>query len=51
MLVEGNFGTFGGNADMNLVQNSAKVGVGVMIESASFTPEEMGMMPPPGYPQ
>ncbi len=36
-------------------QNAAKVGVGVMIESASFTPEEMGMMPPPpgslGMPQ
>jgi len=30
-------------------KNAAKVGVGVMIESSSFTPEEMGM--PPGYPQ
>jgi len=29
-------------------QNAAKVGVGVMIESTSLTPEEMGMVPPPG---
>ena len=28
-------------------QNAAKVGVGVMIESTSLTPEEMGMVPPP----
>jgi len=28
-------------------KNAAKVGVGVMIESSSLTPEEMGMMPPP----
>jgi len=27
------------------VQNAAKVGVGVMIESSSLTPEEMGMPP------
>jgi len=34
-------------------KNSAKVGVGVMIESTSLTPEEMGMPPQPypgGYP-
>jgi len=31
-------------------QNAAKVGVGVMIESTSLTPEEMGMVPPPGQP-
>jgi len=29
-------------------KNAAKVGVGVMIESTSLTPEEMGMVPPPG---
>jgi mitochondrial import receptor subunit TOM40 len=29
-------------------QNAAKVGVGVMIESTSLTPEEMGLVPPPG---
>ena len=28
-----------------LPQNAAKVGVGVMIESSSLTPEEMGMTP------
>lgn len=28
------------------VQNAAKVGVGVMIESTTLTPEEMGMPPP-----
>ena len=28
-----------------IVQNSAKVGIGVMIESTSLTPEEMGMPP------
>ncbi|KAF9052643.1 eukaryotic porin-domain-containing protein [Panaeolus papilionaceus] len=28
-------------------KNAAKVGVGVMIESSSLTPEEMGMIPPP----
>jgi mitochondrial import receptor subunit TOM40 len=28
-------------------QNAAKVGVGVMIESSSLTPEEMGMIPQP----
>jgi len=28
-------------------KNAAKVGVGVMIESSSLTPEEMGMAPPP----
>ncbi|KAI0006040.1 eukaryotic porin-domain-containing protein [Russula compacta] len=31
-------------------KNAAKVGVGVMIESTSLTPEEMGMVPPPGQP-
>ncbi|KAI0062260.1 hypothetical protein BV25DRAFT_1945387 [Artomyces pyxidatus] len=31
-------------------KNAAKVGVGVMIESSSLTPEEMGMMMPPGPP-
>lgn len=29
------------------LQNAAKVGVGVMIESPSMTPEEMGMMQMP----
>ncbi|KAF8910941.1 eukaryotic porin-domain-containing protein [Gymnopilus junonius] len=28
-------------------KNAAKVGVGVMIESTTLTPEEMGMVPPP----
>jgi len=28
-------------------KNAAKVGVGVMIESSTLTPEEMGMVPPP----
>ncbi|KAF7304895.1 ATP-bind-3 domain-containing protein [Mycena kentingensis (nom. inval.)] len=28
-------------------KNATKVGVGVMIESSSLTPEEMGMVPPP----
>ncbi|KAJ2979328.1 hypothetical protein NUW54_g11153 [Trametes sanguinea] len=32
------------------LQDAAKVGVGVMIESSSLTPEEMGMVPPPGVP-
>ncbi|KAH8117569.1 eukaryotic porin-domain-containing protein [Phellopilus nigrolimitatus] len=31
-------------------KNAAKIGVGVMIESSSLTPEEMGLVPPPGYP-
>ncbi|KAI5122959.1 hypothetical protein M0805_006838 [Coniferiporia weirii] len=31
-------------------KNAAKVGVGVMIESSSLTPEEMGMVPQPAYP-
>jgi mitochondrial import receptor subunit TOM40 len=31
-------------------KNAAKVGVGVMIESTSLTPEEMGMVAPPGQP-
>ncbi|KAI0273639.1 eukaryotic porin-domain-containing protein [Gloeopeniophorella convolvens] len=31
-------------------KNSSKVGVSVMIESTSLTPEEMGMVPPPGQP-
>ncbi|THH10193.1 hypothetical protein EW145_g1504 [Phellinidium pouzarii] len=31
-------------------KNAAKIGVGVMIESSSLTPEEMGMVPQPGYP-
>jgi len=29
-------------------KNAAKVGVGVMIESSTLTPEEMGMVPMPG---
>jgi mitochondrial import receptor subunit TOM40 len=31
-------------------KNSAKVGLGLMLESTSLTPEEMGMPPQPGYP-
>ncbi len=31
------------------LQNAAKVGVGVMIESNNFTPEDMGLVPPPGH--
>ncbi|EJD06045.1 uncharacterized protein FOMMEDRAFT_139333 [Fomitiporia mediterranea MF3/22] len=31
-------------------KNNAKIGVGVMIESSSLTPEEMGMVPQPAYP-
>ena len=36
--------------NLGVPQNTAKVGVGVMIESTSLTPEEMGMVPPPGPP-
>ena len=32
-----------------LFQNAAKVGVGVMIEGSTLTPEEMGMPAEPGY--
>ncbi|KAI1794560.1 mitochondrial import receptor subunit tom40 [Ganoderma leucocontextum] len=35
------------SGEIDHFKNAAKVGVGVMIESASFTPEEMGMIPPP----
>ncbi|EKM55371.1 uncharacterized protein PHACADRAFT_255951 [Phanerochaete carnosa HHB-10118-sp] len=38
------------SGEIDHFKNSAKVGVGVMIESAAMTPEEMGMVPPPGYP-
>nr|ACG27157.1 mitochondrial import receptor subunit TOM40 [Zea mays] len=38
------------SGEIDHFKNSAKVGVGVMIESSSMTPEEMGMVPPPGYP-
>lgn len=31
-------------------QNASKFGIGVMVESSSLTPEEMGMPPQPGYP-
>ncbi|KAH9945934.1 mitochondrial import receptor subunit tom40 [Epithele typhae] len=44
------------SGEIDHFKNAAKVGVGVMIESASMTPEEMGMvspgqMPMPGMPQ
>jgi hypothetical protein len=29
----------------SVLQNAAKVGVGVMIESSSLTPEELGLPP------
>ncbi|EJF66039.1 mitochondrial import receptor subunit tom40 [Dichomitus squalens] len=35
------------SGEIDHFKNAAKVGVGVMIESASFTPEEMALMPPP----
>ncbi|KAA1471162.1 hypothetical protein DENSPDRAFT_775873 [Dentipellis sp. KUC8613] len=40
------------SGEIDHFKNAAKVGVGVMIESTSLTPEEMGMVmpPPPGYP-
>ncbi|KAI0341769.1 mitochondrial import receptor subunit TOM40 [Trametopsis cervina] len=34
------------SGEIDHFKNSAKVGVGVMIESSSLTPEEMGMVPP-----
>ncbi|KAG8916182.1 translocase of outer mitochondrial membrane, partial [Tulasnella sp. 417] len=51
-LLEQKFGPsfaflFAGEIDH--LKNAAKVGVGVMIESTSLTPEEMGY-PPQGYP-
>lgn len=36
--------------DSQCFQNTAKVGLGIMLESSSLTPEEMGMPPQPGYP-
>ncbi|CDO72905.1 hypothetical protein BN946_scf185002.g90 [Trametes cinnabarina] len=38
------------SGEIDHFKNAAKVGVGVMIESSSLTPEEMGMVPPPGVP-
>ncbi|KAJ7219287.1 eukaryotic porin-domain-containing protein [Mycena pura] len=35
------------SGEIDHFKNAAKVGVGVMIESSSLTPEEMGMAPPP----
>ncbi|KAI0054083.1 hypothetical protein FA95DRAFT_1579134 [Auriscalpium vulgare] len=35
------------SGEIDHFKNAAKVGVGVMIESSSLTPEEMGMVPPP----
>jgi mitochondrial import receptor subunit TOM40 len=36
-----------GHCTDNVTQNAAKVGVGVMIESSTLTPEEMGMSSQP----
>ncbi|KAI0831516.1 eukaryotic porin-domain-containing protein [Trametes gibbosa] len=38
------------SGEIDHLKNAAKVGVGVMIDSSSLTPEEMGMVPPPGVP-
>ncbi|KZT11315.1 uncharacterized protein LAESUDRAFT_720534 [Laetiporus sulphureus 93-53] len=38
------------SGEIDHFKNAAKVGVGVMIESPSMTPEEIGMLPPP-HPQ
>ncbi|KAI0362350.1 hypothetical protein OH77DRAFT_1584773 [Trametes cingulata] len=38
------------SGEIDHFKNAAKVGVGVMIDSSSLTPEEMGMVPPPGVP-
>ncbi|KIM49107.1 hypothetical protein M413DRAFT_438265 [Hebeloma cylindrosporum] len=35
------------SGEIDHFKNAAKVGVGVMIESTTLTPEEMGMIPPP----
>ncbi|KAF8964696.1 eukaryotic porin-domain-containing protein [Flammula alnicola] len=35
------------SGEIDHFKNQAKVGVGVMIESTTLTPEEMGMVPPP----
>ncbi|RPD66341.1 mitochondrial import receptor subunit tom40 [Lentinus tigrinus ALCF2SS1-7] len=37
------------SGEIDHLKNAAKVGVGVMIESSSMTPEEMGLIPPPGH--
>ncbi|RDX56553.1 mitochondrial import receptor subunit tom40 [Polyporus arcularius HHB13444] len=37
------------SGEIDHFKNAAKVGVGVMIESSSMTPEEMGLVPPPGH--
>ncbi|KAI0709468.1 mitochondrial import receptor subunit tom40 [Earliella scabrosa] len=37
------------SGEIDHFKNAAKVGVGVMIESAAMTPEEMGLVPPPGH--
>ncbi|KAI0031718.1 eukaryotic porin-domain-containing protein [Vararia minispora EC-137] len=36
------------SGELDHFKNAAKIGVGVMIESSSLTPEEMGMVPQPG---
>ncbi|KAL1944641.1 hypothetical protein VTO73DRAFT_3071 [Trametes versicolor] len=38
------------SGEIDHFKNAAKVGVGVMIDSSSLSPEEMGMVPPPGSP-
>ncbi|KAL5529030.1 hypothetical protein ACEPAG_5004 [Sanghuangporus baumii] len=38
------------SGEIDHFKNSARIGVGVMIESSSLTPEEMGMVPQPAYP-
>ncbi|KLO10666.1 hypothetical protein SCHPADRAFT_921997 [Schizopora paradoxa] len=35
------------SGEIDHFKNSAKVGVGVMIDSSSLSPEELGMVPPP----
>ncbi|KAI0748336.1 eukaryotic porin-domain-containing protein [Daedaleopsis nitida] len=37
------------SGEIDHFKNSAKVGVGVMIDSNTMTPEEMGLVPPPGH--
>ncbi|KAI0818531.1 eukaryotic porin/Tom40 [Irpex lacteus] len=38
------------SGEIDHFKNSAKVGVGVMIESSTLSPEEMGLTPPTGLP-
>ncbi|KAI0082793.1 hypothetical protein K474DRAFT_1633154 [Panus rudis PR-1116 ss-1] len=38
------------SGEIDHFKNASKVGVGVSIESSSLTPEEMGLVPQPGFP-